>query len=565
MFLLLVLFYYILHGGIRLRSNGRQGHSSGRLNRGSKIWENETDSLQHYTQHPAQDLNHRVHSNSGNNSLSYTDKVSLTVSITEKHDESSIESTVPRQTSALKRVVKNIARCLEATNMKQSANETKAIENAQYLYLEYTRVIPETFLTNYSSHCWNMHYDVAVDNFETFHGHMGNLPFKGGLQTGAKALVVPINSLTFSYKGSFSSEIVCLPKVFMAGFGKCGSSYLWCFLQSLVRLSSNISTSTRFDFGKEAHFWVKGAATAMKFTNMPNAGDIGSYLLNYLPGLKQLSSGAMSKRMILMDGTPNIGFNWPRYKQDQPDSTNYCLIPAALPELLPKSKFVFVMRNPLLMLYSAFWYSCTLIGPGVRMPYETQLKGPSLFHKRVKEKIDIFINCMQDANTDGIDTPCSLVDGSYYGVCILQRLHLLDKCVHKISFRLYGDELSNCGRSRLEIALYYTHIRKWLSVVPKDRILFLTLEELVKSPTKVAEKFLVFFGFADSEVKKALGLTRHIAGSCSQNSQDIFDYKHDPKLKMRNDTRTLLETFLNPFNLKLAEILHDDMFLWDDN
>ena len=404
-----MLFYYILHGGIRLRANGRQGHSSGRLNGGSKKWENETEksSLQHNTQHSAQDLDHRVHSNTGNNSLSYIDKVvSPTVSyvsITEREDESSIKSTeLHHQTSALERVVEKIAQCLEATNMKQSANETKAIENAQYFYLEYTRVlIPEKFLTNYSSHCWNLRYDVAVDHHETFHGHMGNLPFKGGLQTGATALANPINLLRLSYKGSFSSDIICLPKVFLAGFSKCGSTYLWCFLRSLVRFSTNFSTGSLFEIEKEPHFWVKGSATDTRFTNMPNARDIGSYLLNYLPGLKQLSSGATNKRlpnnMILMDGSQNIAFNWPRYKQDQPDSTNYCLIPATLPELLPKSKYVIVMRSPLRLLYSAFWFSCTSIG--VRMPYETQLKGPSLFHKRVKEKIDIFINCMQDANT----------------------------------------------------------------------------------------------------------------------------------------------------------------------
>ena len=34
--------------------------------------------------------------------------------------------------------------------------------------------------------------------------------------------------------------------------------------------------------------------------------------------------------------------------------------------------------------------------------------------------------------------------------------------------------------------------------------------------------------------------------------------------EMRNDTKELLRTFFAPYNTKLAELLNDDKFLWND-
>ena len=42
----------------------------------------------------------------------------------------------------------------------------------------------------------------------------------------------------------------------------------------------------------------------------------------------------------------------------------------------------------------------------------------------------------------------------------------------------------------------------------------------------------------------------------------LVDYKHDPRLQMREDTRQILEEFFQPYNQMLAELLGDDKFLW---
>ena len=123
-------------------------------------------------------------------------------------------------------------------------------------------------------------------------------------------------------------------------------------------------------------------------------------------------------------------------------------------------------------------------------------------------------------------------------------------------------DLTMCGRTRLEMGLYYVHARKWLSVVPRERILFFTLEELATQDLKHSAKVIVDFLEIDSgDLKMHNLLDIH----CSKNQQKGIDYKHNPRLMMRNDTRQILIEFFKPYNQMLANLLGDDKFLWNDD
>ena len=50
---------------------------------------------------------------------------------------------------------------------------------------------------------------------------------------------------------------------------------------------------------------------------------------------------------------------------------------------------------------------------------------------------------------------------------------------------------------------------------------------------------------------------------CNEDSQHVIDYKSDPRLKMREDTKQILVQFFLPYNQLLAELLGDDKFLWN--
>jgi hypothetical protein len=47
------------------------------------------------------------------------------------------------------------------------------------------------------------------------------------------------------------------------------------------------------------------------------------------------------------------------------------------------------------------------------------------------------------------------------------------------------------------------------------------------------------------------------------NQQRAVDYKNDPRLAMRNDTREILRSFFRPYNQMLADLLGDRKFLWN--
>ena len=453
------------------------------------------------------------------------------------------------------RVLSRIRTCLDTTHMVQGEKQRSlAMKNAQHFYQEYRKVIPTQFLSNYKSHCWEMHYDATSFASIKYNGHLGATKIVGGLQKGPKALRGPLQLLQSSFGGSFTTERVCLPSMFLIGFPKCGSTYVWCFIRALVRITANVGIHSPIEIAKEPHFWVKGAANTSRYISPPNAKDIGDYLLNFLYGL---NSSERYSNVPFIDGSPNIAFNWPRFDLSHPPDVNYCLVPSVLPILLPKAKYIIVMRNPIKMLYSAFWFSCTSMSH--ELSWEVRMRAPLVFHRRARKKIDNFLKCMCDKQ---YTERCSIGDDGGFSECIHQRLHLLDKCVMEITNNKFEDPMPECGKVRVETVLYYTHLRKWLSVTPRANMFAITLEKLTTEPRVVASNFLEFLGHSPSG--NVLDQVSEVTSLCSsaENKQTTINYKEDHRFEMRNETLSMLQTFFKPFNSLLAELLNDKSFDW---
>lgn len=454
--------------------------------------------------------------------------------VTENHDKLLVTSNSlqPSQSEEL------VQQCMSAAHLDLSL-VTQAKTNAKYFFNEFRRVIPQRSLRGYRSHCWKVPY-LTRWNKQFYSGHIGDIFFS---RKSRRKQIIPALTKKFPTR-IYESNLICLPNLFLAGFPKCGTTFLFCFINKLVSSSLYSNSWTTMNVEKEPHFWV--LANAGKLNHVPIADEIGIYLLNFLPGLKIISESSR-KDGVLMDSTPNNMFNWPRFRESDHDLANYCLMPSVLPTLLPDSKYIVIMRNPIKMLYSAFWFSCTSIG--VKFSNELLLKSPSLFHNRIMSKLNMFNDCMRNRSIPSISHACELEN---YSSCIQQRLHLLDKCTHKITFNLFSPELPGCGRSRVAMGMYYVHISKWLSIVPKERFLFLTLEELVRNPGQVAHNIM---DFLDLESNVAVASLTRIINSCVENTQSAVDYKHNSLLQMRNDTRLMLEHFYHPFNSLLASLI----------
>ena len=471
------------------------------------------------------------------------------------HASNTITSNFKNSGNGTDRVLSRVRACLDTTHMVQGEEQRSlAMRNAQHLYQEYRKIIPTQFLSNYKSHCWEMHYDATSFYSLMYSGHLGATKIIGGLNKGPKSLRGPLQLLQSSFSGSFTTEQVCLPSIFLIGFPKCGSTYLWCFVRALVRITADVGMHSLIEITKEPHFWVKGAANSSRNISPPNAKDIGDYLLNFLYGL---NSSNQYSNVPFIDGSPNIAFNWPRFDLSHPPDVNYCLVPSVLPVLLPKAKYVIVMRNPIKMLYSAFWSSCTLVSN--ELSWEVRKKAPLVFQDRASKKIHNFLNCMRDKQ---YTQRCSIEDDSSFSECIHQRLHLLDKCVVKITNNKFEDPMPECGKVRVETVLYYTHLRKWLSITPRTNMFVVTLEKLTTQPRAVASDILEFLGHSPSgdvldQVSKVTSLC-----STAENNQIVFNYKEDHRLKMTNKTLSMLQIFFTPFNHLLAELLNDKSFEW---
>lgn len=220
-------------------------------------------------------------------------------------------------------VLESVNHCMAATHLDTVLDSdfsvTQAIGNAQYLFDEFRKLIPEKPLDGYKSHCWSVPYFTQWSKYQ-YSGRVGNVSFTEDLAETKHKYLVPILTKINPEK-KYHSELVCLPNVFLAGFPKCGSTFLYCFMNKLIYLGTKLSG---MNAEKEPRFW----APAM---TEPTVGDLGGYLLNFLPGLKSIEK-QNAPQGILVDGTPNTLFRWPRFTDLEHDLTNYCLLPSIIPK-----------------------------------------------------------------------------------------------------------------------------------------------------------------------------------------------------------------------------------------
>ena len=111
----------------------------------------------------------------------------------------------------------------------------------------------------------------------------------------------------------------------------------------------------------------------------------------------------------------------------------------------------------------------------------------------------------------------------------------MDKCtISIIPDNIYTKELK-CGAIWLRTAIYFTHVRKWLSVVPRDRFLFVKLEDILQHNRENIHDIYDFLGY-DSSIADDKEKVKYIMKTARQNKQKDISYTSDPKLYMRNET-----------------------------
>ena len=275
---------------------------------------------------------------------------------------------------------------------------------------------------------------------------------------------------------------------------------------------------------KEPHWWTRESLSDMGQDYLQLA--LLQYLVNFVEANKKIRR---DPQLISYDGSQSTLWDSNFFTGQQ----DYCAMPVAVSHVLPRAKFVVIMRDPVARTYSHFLYSCSYkYGDNMaRWPPGVRRDQAGTFHHEVLETILSFNSCLS-AGSSTLE------------------------CINWHHF-----SQSSCGHVgyRLMVSLYHVHLRKWLQRFPREQFLFLRMEDMSRDADDFMRRITDFLDISQIEpnlAKKWL--------SRKENKQTIRRRgQRWVTMKMRPETRTLLTDFFTLHNKQLVELTGDERFLWD--
>jgi len=301
-------------------------------------------------------------------------------------------------------------------------------------------------------------------------------------------------------------SIQCLPYFYLIGFPKCGTTALMYYIQKHPQYVPSCT--------KEPHWW------AVYHILGERNKDIAS-VLYYLKCFDDAAQKIKQSPRTYITGEGSTTTIWKRpIYENHVDDRLACETPLLIEAIQPEAKYIVIIREPIDFLNSAFWYFCQLM----------KEKDPHTFHKYVERSLKWWKTCTQNYSTV--------------------------QCV-------YNNNISSpdpgCGRLR-QLVHPYIFVSIWLQVIPRERMLFVKSEELKENAADVMKevyKFLQLSPLSDKMLTNIVSV-QHI------NEQKFLHKAGNLPFQMLPSTRDLLLKFYKPFNEKLARLLNDSRFLWEN-
>ncbi len=222
--------------------------------------------------------------------------------------------------------------CLDALNLTTCYRELGYLETAERNIVEtlenYLRLIqPNHVVKTHHNYCYRVQAQLNV-NSTHLSGYVDRFPFE--IDTSALDSYV-FQNIHLRHKTKLHSfTYACLPKVFLAGFSKCGSTFLYHILESHPYVTAAV---------KEPRQWNRVPASSLGFEKL--IAYFALYMYNYSPTLDIKKS----QPRIAIDGDPHTVYGWPKFQTDTNLRINICLPPVVLPALIPKLKFIIAERS----------------------------------------------------------------------------------------------------------------------------------------------------------------------------------------------------------------------------
>ena len=322
---------------------------------------------------------------------------------------------------------------------------------------------------------------------------------------------VSLNDLMKFKKGNESTTFLhCLPYFFIGGFPRSGTTAIYSLISHHPQFVGPVY--------KEVH-WLTHSKFDPIFPH--NLKSVMRYIYHFDRAAEKIEQ---HPDFVICDGSASTLWDVFFHLSNE---TFGCEIPLLLSYVLPDAKYVVILRNPLDRLYSEFWYDC-------RSDYRVKQvirNGARTFHQLVEKSLDLFVICQ-----------------SHYSP--LKCLYLWQQ----------GLEKGRCNFVKLHISLYYLHIIKWLSVIPQKQFFFIKSEEFFHKPHELLQELFKFLDLPPISDQKILDSIVKFTANSNENV-----HKEYRNMTMLDETKLLLKNFFKPFNRKLASLLQDKRFLWDDS
>jgi len=304
-------------------------------------------------------------------------------------------------------------------------------------------------------------------------------------------------------KHNESRTLHCLPYFYIVGFPRSGTTTLFDILTNHPQFAGPNH--------KEIH-WLTHHTFELTFPE--NLKSVLRYIYHFDHAAERIHG---NPKIVTCDAS--VSTMWDNFVHLSPTKTFGCEVPLLLSRILPNAKYVVLLRDPVDRLYSEFWYYC-------KTDEKISLiksNGPRAFHQVVEKFMDWFASC--------------------------QKHQSLFKCLYS-----FEADNSGCQSVKLHASLYYLHIVKWLSVIPREQFFFIKTENFNSFVIKQLFEFLGLEPVSDAKFDDMISSMEY------SNLNQHTAYHNQSLLE---ETRNLLNKFFYPFNKALANLLQDNQYLWN--
>ncbi|RXN29845.1 carbohydrate sulfotransferase 15 [Labeo rohita] len=371
--------------------------------------------------------------------------------------------------------------------------------------------IPRKFLPHLKNPCW----------YEEFFGNVTADPYGKNLYAlYSKRFQAIYDHLRRAFPAHLHQHagrqyrLRCLPFFYIIGQPKCGTTDLY----DRLRLHPEVHFTTM----KEPHWWTRKRFGIIRLSNgFHNPYPLNDYLDLFDQAANQIqdhltsNSSKSHKKVDIIIGEASASTMWDNnawvyFYDNGTEVEPPFLVQDFIHAVQPDARFIVMLRDPVERLYSDYLY------------FGMANKSVEDFHERVSESLHLFEGCLAERS--------------------------IRSCI-------YNTTLNNLMPVRLQVGLYVIYLLDWLSVFSREQILILRLEDHAANRKITMRRVFEFLQLGPLTLQKEADITK----SPASNTRRPANRSLGPMLPI---TKEILQSFYEPFNQRLAQVLRDPAFLW---